>query len=186
MTYRASALADADDGLIGTAEHGVLGHRWVYDGTCDPVLVGQLVALIHGLAQPQMQSVNDTPDPTVTCVPWTAGARWRSNRRWRWNGPLGTELRVGTPGGDDSPRGQLVIMVTGCSSPTAPVPTTAGRAAPLGDVFPAAGGWPTERRCAGTSPPRGISLTGPDVALAARSPQGTVMDGAGGAAVRSR
>ncbi len=32
MTYRASALADADNALIGTAEHGVLGHRWVYDG----------------------------------------------------------------------------------------------------------------------------------------------------------
>src|ERR1700722_3367278 len=30
MTYRASALADADNALIGTTEHGVLGHRWVY------------------------------------------------------------------------------------------------------------------------------------------------------------
>jgi hypothetical protein len=32
MTYRASALPGADGGLIGTAEHGVLGGRWIYDG----------------------------------------------------------------------------------------------------------------------------------------------------------
>jgi len=46
MTYRASALAGADGALIGTTEHGVLGRRWVYDGISDPVLVGQLVALV--------------------------------------------------------------------------------------------------------------------------------------------
>lgn len=44
LTYRAGAFAGADGGLIGTAEHGVLGRRWIYDGTCDPVLVAQLVA----------------------------------------------------------------------------------------------------------------------------------------------
>ncbi len=43
LTYRARALASAG-GLIGTAEHGVLGHRWIYDGAHDPVLVAQLVA----------------------------------------------------------------------------------------------------------------------------------------------
>jgi Maltokinase N-terminal cap domain len=73
MTYRAAALGDADGALIGTTEHGVLGRRWVYDGLADPVLVGQLVALVHGRAEPQMQSVNDTADPTVTCVPVTDG-----------------------------------------------------------------------------------------------------------------
>ncbi len=39
MTYRASAFDGAGDGLIGTSEHGVLGGRWIYDGTRDPVLV---------------------------------------------------------------------------------------------------------------------------------------------------
>jgi hypothetical protein len=65
LTYRGSPLDGADDALIGTTEHGVLGKRWVYDGTRDPVLVGQLVALIQGSAAPQAQSQNDTPDPTV-------------------------------------------------------------------------------------------------------------------------
>lgn len=74
MTYRASALDGAGNALIGTTEHGVLGRRWVYDGLADPVLVGQLAALVRGRARPQMQSVNDTADPTVTCVPLTDAA----------------------------------------------------------------------------------------------------------------
>jgi Maltokinase N-terminal cap domain len=111
MTYRASALAGADGALIGTTEHGVLGRRWVYDGISDPVLVGQLVALIHGLAQAQMQSVNDTPDPTVTCVPAATGAAVTIESTVVGNGPLGTELRVGTVGDDDSRGGRLVVTV---------------------------------------------------------------------------
>ena len=66
MTYRAKALAGADGALIGTSEHGVLGHRWIYDGTRDPVLMAQLVALLSGTAEPQAQSVSSRPDPTVT------------------------------------------------------------------------------------------------------------------------
>jgi len=65
LTYRSSPFDGADDALVGTTEHGVLGKRWVYDGTRDPVLVGQLVALIQGGAAPQAQSETDTPDPTV-------------------------------------------------------------------------------------------------------------------------
>ncbi|MGW1072474.1 maltokinase N-terminal cap-like domain-containing protein [Streptomyces sp. NPDC002537] len=64
-TYRGTALAGAEHALIGTLEHGVLGKRWVYDGCHDPVLVGQLLALIEGRAEAQMQSVDDTPDPDV-------------------------------------------------------------------------------------------------------------------------
>ena len=73
LTYRGSPLDDAQDALIGTTEHGVLGRRWVYDGTRDPVLVAQLSALLHGTAVPQAQSINDTPDPTVLIEP-LAGA----------------------------------------------------------------------------------------------------------------
>jgi len=52
----------AECGLIGTAEHGVLGRRWIYDGTRDPVLVTQLVALTQGQAEPQTQGASNTPD----------------------------------------------------------------------------------------------------------------------------
>jgi Maltokinase N-terminal cap domain len=106
MTYRAAALAGADGALIGTTEHGVLGRRWVYDGIGDPVLVGQLVALIQGQAQPQMQSVGDTPDPTVTWVPVAVGTPLAVESAVAGDGPLGTELRVGMVNGDG-----LVITV---------------------------------------------------------------------------
>jgi hypothetical protein len=69
MTYRDHELPGAGDALIGTAEHGALGHRWIYDGARDPVLVTQLVALIQGRAEPQAQRISDTPDPTVTSRP---------------------------------------------------------------------------------------------------------------------
>lgn len=66
LGYRGAPLDGAGAALIGTSEHGVLGRRWVYDGTGDPVVMGQLAALVRGEAEPQAQSVSDTPDPTVT------------------------------------------------------------------------------------------------------------------------
>ncbi|MFH8927578.1 1,4-alpha-glucan branching protein [Streptomyces pristinaespiralis] len=67
LSYRGAPLDGADEAaLIGTSEHGVLGRRWVYDGTHDPALVEQLLALFAGNAEPQAQSVSDTPDPSVT------------------------------------------------------------------------------------------------------------------------
>jgi len=77
MTYRGSPLAGAQDALIGTTEHGVLGTRWIYDGARDPVLLAQLGELIQGRAQAQAQSDSDTPDPTVhiRAVPGAPDAR---------------------------------------------------------------------------------------------------------------
>ncbi|THA56907.1 1,4-alpha-glucan branching protein [Streptomyces sp. A1136] len=66
LTYRGSPLEDAEAALIGTSEHGVLGRRWVYDGTRDPVLVGQLLSLLQGRTVAQAQTESDTPDPSVT------------------------------------------------------------------------------------------------------------------------
>ncbi|CAM5298961.1 maltokinase N-terminal cap-like domain-containing protein [Streptomyces narbonensis] len=66
MTYRGAPLEGAEHALIGTSEHGVLGTRWIYDGAHDPVLVGELTALLRGNAVAQHQSVDDTPDLTVS------------------------------------------------------------------------------------------------------------------------
>ncbi|MFH8255315.1 maltokinase N-terminal cap-like domain-containing protein [Streptomyces roseolus] len=68
MTYRGKPLDGAEHALIGTSEHGVLGTRWIYDGVHDPVLVGELYALLAGRAVPQQQSVSDAADPTVAAV----------------------------------------------------------------------------------------------------------------------
>ncbi|MGI5158500.1 maltokinase N-terminal cap-like domain-containing protein [Microbispora sp. CA-102843] len=65
LTYRGAPLEGADHALVGTGEHGVLGRRWIYDGTHDPVLAAQLHALFQGDAEPQAQSVSNTPDPSV-------------------------------------------------------------------------------------------------------------------------
>jgi len=65
LTYRDAPLDGADEALIGTSMHGVLGQRWIYDGTRDPVSVAQVVALLGGRVQPQAQSASDTPDPSV-------------------------------------------------------------------------------------------------------------------------
>ncbi|GAA5050051.1 maltokinase N-terminal cap-like domain-containing protein [Nocardia callitridis] len=66
LAYRGAPLAGAEDGLIGTMMHGVLGQRWVYDGARDPVVVAQIVAMLAGNAQPQAQSESDAIDETVT------------------------------------------------------------------------------------------------------------------------
>ncbi|MCC3767818.1 1,4-alpha-glucan branching protein [Streptomyces sp. UNOC14_S4] len=65
LTYRGAPLEGAEDALVSTMEHGVLGDRWAYDGCHDPVLVAELVALIEGRAQAQAQSVSDTPDHEI-------------------------------------------------------------------------------------------------------------------------
>lgn len=66
LSYRGAPLPGGDDALIGTAEHGILGRRWIYDGARDPVLISQTFALLLGDAEPQAQSISDTADPSVT------------------------------------------------------------------------------------------------------------------------
>lgn len=66
LSYRGAPLAGGEGALIGTSEHGVLGKRWVYDGSRDPVLVAQMFALLLGESEPQAQSISDTVDPSVT------------------------------------------------------------------------------------------------------------------------
>ena len=61
----ATPLLGAAAALIGTTEHGVLGHRFVYDAPSDPVFVSEFVALLAGRAIPQSQRESDTVDPTV-------------------------------------------------------------------------------------------------------------------------
>ncbi len=44
MSYRGAPLPAGD--LIATAEHSVLGTRWIYDAVTDPVWVRELLALV--------------------------------------------------------------------------------------------------------------------------------------------
>jgi hypothetical protein len=123
MTYRASALPGADGALIGTAEHGVLGRRWIYDGAHDPVLVAQLAALIHGAAEPQAQSIGDTPDPTVTVMPVAGGNVAAVESEITGNAPSGTDLRIETADADGGRRGQLNVRLNRVLQPEGVAPS---------------------------------------------------------------
>ncbi|MFD7728965.1 1,4-alpha-glucan branching protein [Kitasatospora phosalacinea] len=70
MAYRGAPRPGAPEGaLIGTSEHAVLGTRWFYDGTQDPVVREQLARLLRGEAVPQMQGESDTVDGSVAVAP---------------------------------------------------------------------------------------------------------------------
>ena len=51
MTYRGAPLTGpvttGSDPLIATAEHSVLGTRWIYDATADPVWTAELLAMVN-------------------------------------------------------------------------------------------------------------------------------------------
>lgn len=48
LTYRDAPLAGGDGWLVGTAEHAVLGRRWVYDACGDPLYAATLASAILG------------------------------------------------------------------------------------------------------------------------------------------
>ena len=83
LTYRRAPLEGAQQALVGTMEHSVLGRRWVYDGPHDPVYAGQLLALVLGEAVAQAGSVSDTPEPLVVGArhpSWSARTTLRGSR----------------------------------------------------------------------------------------------------------
>ncbi|MES9589068.1 1,4-alpha-glucan branching protein [Streptomyces sp. NPDC086796] len=105
FSYRGAPLPGAEEALIGTTEHGVLGQRWVYDGTRDPVLVAQLFALLAGEAEPQMQSASDTPDPSVTAGIDASGFAAEIASFTATDTPDGTDILVAT-----APAGRLLTL----------------------------------------------------------------------------
>ncbi|MFJ6419110.1 hypothetical protein [Paeniglutamicibacter sp. NPDC091659] len=69
LSYRGAALAGAEDYLLGTSEHGVLGTRWIYDAAGDPVWQEQMRALFAGKVQAQHQNDSNVLDGSVTVEP---------------------------------------------------------------------------------------------------------------------
>jgi hypothetical protein len=117
MTYRSQPLEHLP--LIGITQHGVLGRRFVYDGVHDPVLVRTLVALFNGETRPQMQSVNDTVDETVTA---TGG----------WIEPMTFGVTANTTDGTDLRlRPDLVLRIRRCLSDPLPAHVGAVTAAQI-------------------------------------------------------
>lgn len=72
VTYRGAPLPGADEGLITTMEHSVLGPRWVYDAAYDPVYAQLLAAtIVTGGREAALQFVPEPaggPPPVRTRV----------------------------------------------------------------------------------------------------------------------
>ncbi|MEU2394922.1 1,4-alpha-glucan branching protein [Streptomyces sp. NPDC007369] len=141
MTYRGAPLEGAEAGLLGTSEHGVLGTRWLYDATHDPVAVERLLALLRGEAVPQEQSVSGTPDPTVAVENATAALPAPDAALRAVHGPQGTEIHVaGLPAAlsvtrvlrPGAPAGGAAAVVAGWTLPDGTEPRGVFAALPPG------------------------------------------------------
>lgn len=83
LTYRSEELTEARAALVGTLRHSVLGERWVYDGTHDPVYAACLLALVQGRMQAASSTVGDAVEHAVRGVPhptWTRTLDFVSSR----------------------------------------------------------------------------------------------------------
>ncbi|WP_019145723.1 CG0192-related protein [Aeromicrobium massiliense] len=63
LTYRGAPLEGAEEWLVGTMQHSVLGERWVYDACADPVHLQVLVSTIVTAGREADQELA-TPDGT--------------------------------------------------------------------------------------------------------------------------
>lgn len=96
MTYRAAPLETAQAQLITTMEHSVLGTRWIYDATTDPVAVACFASALAGEQEQAALEVYDgdelvaVRDPEVRLRRETGGAD-----------PAGGKVRIGTLLSDD-------------------------------------------------------------------------------------
>ena len=80
LTYRGSALDGADQFLICTMEHSVLGQRWIYDVTGDPVYADVLASVLLADAVQADEIVEGADAPREPSVRVTASGS-RSARR---------------------------------------------------------------------------------------------------------
>ncbi|MEU2613456.1 hypothetical protein ABZ570_18000 [Micromonospora sp. NPDC007271] len=78
LTYRGAPLPGADQWLVGTTEHSVLGPRWVYDACADPVYPPALAAaVLAGAGQAEeyfeVDGKREVRPPNMTVTGGSAG-----------------------------------------------------------------------------------------------------------------
>ncbi|HEX6683764.1 MAG TPA: hypothetical protein VF062_13255 [Candidatus Limnocylindrales bacterium] len=76
LTYRGAPLAGGDDWLIGAMDHSVLGKRWVYDASGDPVYAAALAsAILAGTGQAEeFIEVDGRPERRESSMTIASGA----------------------------------------------------------------------------------------------------------------
>ncbi|MDI2033595.1 CG0192-related protein [Paenarthrobacter nitroguajacolicus] len=70
LSYRGHELGGAEEWLIGTMDHSVLGKRWVYDACADPIYVKALAtAILTGQQQAELNVEGESqPRPSTVTV----------------------------------------------------------------------------------------------------------------------
>jgi hypothetical protein len=75
LTYRAHALEGADNSLITTMRHSVLGERWVYDASVDPVFARTLAStILRGGEQAELIYVGIGEPQKRDATTWVRGS----------------------------------------------------------------------------------------------------------------
>jgi hypothetical protein len=75
LTYRARALDDADSSLITKMHHSVLGERWVYDASVDPVFARTLATtILRGGEQAELIYVGEGAPQKREATTWVRGS----------------------------------------------------------------------------------------------------------------
>jgi hypothetical protein len=75
LTYRARALDGAENSLITKMHHSVLGERWVYDASVDPVFAGTLAAtILRGGEQAELIYLGEAGPHKRDATTWVRGS----------------------------------------------------------------------------------------------------------------
>ena len=117
LTYRAAALDDPDVVLVGRMQHSVLGERFCYDATTDPVAVGCFVRALRGEQQEAVFELYDGDrvvgrrEPTVT-LQLVEGSGEESPMGCAVVALDGDELRVARVLDSDTPAGRARLVAS--------------------------------------------------------------------------
>jgi hypothetical protein len=98
VTYRGAALEGAEQWLIGTMQHSVLGSRWVYDGLGDPVYLEAVATAVRSRGRQaellvEIEGEMVTREPTARVLGSGGGAETASVTVVRY--PVAGELPEG-------------------------------------------------------------------------------------------
>lgn len=80
LTYRGEPVSGAEERLLGTTEHSVLGRRWVYDATGDPVYAAALAGAIldnagQAMEYTEVDGRREHREPSMSIASAAAGSR---------------------------------------------------------------------------------------------------------------
>lgn len=94
LTYRGAPLEDAEDALVGTLQHSVLGQRFVYDGLADETALDCFRRALSGDQEQAVLEIHDDSGSVVEIQPQTVTLRLETDEGEQ--PPTADELLDGT------------------------------------------------------------------------------------------